>query len=65
MRNLDAELRRLRAQLKELRVQRTRLQRKVLLLEPCARMLERVLKKQPVVSRAEGLGTAVSALVEL
>ncbi|XP_031193538.1 cilia- and flagella-associated protein 73 [Mastomys coucha] len=64
MRNLDAELRRLRAQLKELRVQRTRLQRKVRLLQPCARVLERVLEKQPVFQEISDLVARFESLVD-
>lgn len=51
-RHQKAEALRLRAQLEELQRERTRLQRRLQRLEPCARLLERVLEHLPEVSRA-------------
>lgn len=59
MRHREAEALRLRAQLQELRRERARLQRRLRRLEPCARLLERVLEQLPEVSGAGGVGTAL------
>lgn len=56
MRLREAEALRLRAQLQELRRERARLQRRLRRLEPCARLLERVLEQLPEVSGAGGRG---------
>ena len=59
MRHREAEALRLRAQLQELRRERARLQRRLRCLEPCARLLERVLEQLPEVRGAGGVGTAL------
>lgn len=55
----EAEALRLREELEELRRERARLQRRLRRLEPCARLLERVLEQLPEVSGAGGMGTAL------
>lgn len=59
VRHREAEALRLRAQLEALRRERARLQRRLRRLEPCARLLERVLEQLPEVSGAGGMGTAL------
>lgn len=58
-RHQEAEALRLRAQLEELLRERARLQRRLRRLEPCARLLERVLEHLPEVSEAKGHGTTL------
>ncbi|KAL6035454.1 hypothetical protein STEG23_005656 [Scotinomys teguina] len=69
VRHQEAEALRLRAQLEELRRERARLQRRVRRLEPCARLLERVLEQLPefqevseLVARFDGLVDTQAAL---
>lgn len=59
VRHREAEALRLREELEELRRERARLQRRLRRLEPCARLLERVLEQLPEVSGAGGMGTAL------
>ncbi|XP_028734607.1 cilia- and flagella-associated protein 73 [Peromyscus leucopus] len=69
VRHQEAEAQRLRAQLEELRRERARLQRRLRRLEPCARLLERVLEQLPefqevpeLVARFDGLVDTQAAL---
>ncbi|XP_077016019.1 cilia- and flagella-associated protein 73 [Tamandua tetradactyla] len=65
----EAEARRLRAQLEELRRERARLQSRLERLEPCARLLGRVLERRPefqevpeLVARFDSLADTLAAL---
>ncbi|XP_027269950.1 cilia- and flagella-associated protein 73 [Cricetulus griseus] len=69
VRHQEAEALRLRAQLEELRRERARLQHRLRRLEPCARLLERVLEQLPefqeipeLVARFDGLVDTQAAL---
>ncbi|XP_005079066.1 cilia- and flagella-associated protein 73 [Mesocricetus auratus] len=69
VRHQEAEALRLRAQLEELRRERARLQHRLQRLEPCARLLERVLEQLPefqeipeLVARFDGLVDTQEAL---
>lgn len=59
----EAEALRLRARLEELQRERARLQRRLLRLEPCARLLEQVLEQLPEVSALQEV-SGLSATVQ-
>ncbi|XP_051017915.1 cilia- and flagella-associated protein 73 [Acomys russatus] len=63
-RHQEAEALRLRAQLEELRRERARLQRRLQRLEPCARLLERVLEHLPEFQEVPELVAHFDSLVD-